>query len=348
MTLNSRQRVAAAIRGEAVDRIPSGPLAVHYCAELAGVSIKQYTLSAEQLSHAVVRYAELFRPDAVWVSADTWVTAQAMGAQVAFVDEGQPLAGTGVARIQSVADVATIPRPDVTRGGRYPLMTEATQRIRDRVGDDHCVVACFDQYPFSAACALMGIERAMIAPLEEPQLLQDTMRKAADFAVAYGKALAAAGADVVSGGDSPGGLLGPTVYEDIVAPLERDVIDRLKHETGRPVSLHICGDSTKLLSAMAHTGADILEVDHQVDITKAAQLCGPNIAFWGNLDPVGLLLSATPEETAATTTKLLNQVQGASHRRFVASSGCTLAPATPADNLHSMIDTVRGFPVTAS
>jgi uroporphyrinogen-III decarboxylase len=29
------------------------------------------------------------------------------------------------------------------------------------------------------------------------------------------------------------------------------------------------------------------------------------------------------------------------HRRFVVSSGCTLAPDTPAANLHAMLDTVR-------
>jgi uroporphyrinogen decarboxylase len=345
MTLTSRQRVAAAIRGEPVDHIPTGPLAVHSCAELTGVSLKDYTLSAEQLSRAVLRYAELFEPDAVWVSADTWVTAQAMGAEVAFVDDNQPLAGTGAPRIQSAADVATIPVADVTRLGRYSLMVEATKRIRDGVGDDRCVVSCFDQYPFSVACALMGIERAMIAPLEEPTLLQDTMRKAADFAVAYGQALAAAGADVLSGGDSPGALLGPVAYEDVVAPIERDVIARLKNETGRHLSLHICGDATRLLTAMAGTGADILEVDHQVSIDDAARVCGPNIALWGNLDPVGVLLSATPEEVAAATTRLLQQVQDASHRRFIASSGCTLSPGTPVVNLQSLFETVWGFPV---
>ena len=347
MTLTSRQRVAAAIRGEPVDHTATGPLAVHYCAELIGVSLRDYTLSAAQLSRAVLRYAQLFDSDAVWVSADTWVTAEAMGARVAFVDDNQPLAGTGVPRIQSVADVAAIPAPDLARHGRYPLMVEATKRVRDGVGEDRYVVACFDQYPFSSACALMGVQRAMLAPLEEPTLLQNTMRKAADFAVAYGKALAAAGADMLSGGDSPGGLLGPAAYEDVVAPMEREVIARLKNETGLHVSLHICGDSSRLLPTMADTGADVLELDHQVSIEDASIVCGPNMALWGNLDPVGLLLSAMPEEIAEATTQLLDQIRRSSHRRFIASSGCTLAPGTPAENLKSLIDTVRNYPDTA-
>ncbi len=229
MTLTSRQRVAAAIRGEPVDRTATGPLAVHYCAELIGASLKQYTLSAETLSGAVIRYADLFESDAVWVSADTWVTAEAMGAHVAFADDNQPLSGNGAPRIQSVADLQAIPAPDVSRHGRYPLMTEATRRVREKVGDDRFVVTCFDQHPFSSACALMGVERAMTALLQEPALLKDTMQKAADYAVAYGKALADAGPICSVAETRPAGCSGPTPTKKSQFPSnERWLLDSRK------------------------------------------------------------------------------------------------------------------------
>ena len=340
MAFTPRQRVAAAIRGESVDRLPVGPLATHYCAELIGATLQEYTLSAKTMAHAVSAYAESFPVDAVWVSADTWVTAEAMGADVAFTGVDQPLGGTGNSVVRKAADVASIPTPDVERRGRYPLMVEATKRVREAVGADRSVVACFDQYPFSTACALMGVQRAMIAPFEEPALLEATMRKAADFAVAYGKALADAGADVLSGGDSPAGLLGPAFYEEIAAPLEREVITRLQEETGLPVTLHICGDSSRLLLPMAGTGADVLELDHQVSIEEAVNVCGPNVAIWGNLDPVGLLLSATAEDVAEATEGLVQQVRRLGHPRFIVSGGCTLAVGTPSENIHSMVSAV--------
>jgi len=340
MTLTSRQRVVATLRGEPVDRTPTGPLAVHYCAGLIGVSLKEYTLSAEMLSRAVLHYANRFAPDAVWVSADTWVTAQAMGARLAPPVDNQPLSGDGVPRVRSLADLATIPAPDVSRHGRYPLMIEATARIREGLGDDRFVVACFDQYPFSAACALMGVERAMTALIDEPRFVRDVMRKAADYAVAYGRALADAGADMLSAGDSPAGLLGPGAYEEIAAPLEREVIARLKEETGLPISLHICGDANRLLPAMVRTDADVLELDHQVAIADAAGVCGRNTAIWGNLDPVGLLLSSTPQQVTEATRSILQQVRRTEGLRFVASSGCTLAVGTPPENVDAMIAAV--------
>ncbi|MCP4788487.1 MAG: hypothetical protein GY903_03840 [Fuerstiella sp.] len=337
MTLTSKERVSSALRGEPIGRFPTGPLAVHFCAGLIGASLREYTLSAATLSRAVCHYAEQFDADAVWVSADTWVTAEAMGAPVTVAEADQPLSGNGVPGIKSADDVAAIPTPDVTRHGRYPLMTEAIRRVREGVGDDRFIVACFDQYPFSAACALMGVERAMLAPLDNPGLLQNVMRKAADYAVAYGKSLADAGADMLSAGDSPAGLLGPTAYEEIAAPFEREVIGRLKEETGLPVSLHICGDSNRLLTAMTQTGADVLELDHKVCVADAIRICGPDIAIWGNLDPVGTILSSTPEEVGETTTQVLKQVRESGHLRYVASSGCTLAVGTPQENVRAFL-----------
>ena len=81
---NSKQLVLRALRGEAIPRAATGPLAVHYCAHSAGVSLADYTQDPHVLADCVLRYYEQFRPDAVWVSADTWVTAQAMGKPVAF------------------------------------------------------------------------------------------------------------------------------------------------------------------------------------------------------------------------------------------------------------------------
>ena len=72
---NSKQAVLGALRGEATARVATGPLAVHFCARSAGVSLEQYTMNPRTLADCVLRYYERFRPDAVWISADTWVTA---------------------------------------------------------------------------------------------------------------------------------------------------------------------------------------------------------------------------------------------------------------------------------
>src|SRR5512140_731775 len=94
-TMNSRELVAAALKGEPVPRVPVGPLAVHFCARAMGCSLHDYTTNARVLSESVIRLDGRFTPDAVWVSADTWVSAQAMGANAGGTAPDRPFGGLG-------------------------------------------------------------------------------------------------------------------------------------------------------------------------------------------------------------------------------------------------------------
>jgi MtaA/CmuA family methyltransferase len=310
---------------------------VHYCARRAGVLLRDYTLRPQLLAECVLRYHERFQPDAVWLSADTWVNAHAMGAPVAFPGEDQPMGGTGEPLIKTAADIDRVPSPDPSTQGRWPLMLDALRRIRRGVGPDVFLVACFDQYPFSLACAVMGIERVMLAVFDDPPLVRALMERCAEYTVAYGCALAEAGADMLSGGASPAALLGPELYQKFALPFEREVIARLKARTGLPVSLHMCGNATALLPAMAESGADVLELDQCTNLRDACAIVPREVAIWGNLDPVAVLAQGTPRDVRRKADEFVRTLRGAGHERFVVSSGCTLAVETPDDNLRALI-----------
>jgi uroporphyrinogen decarboxylase len=340
--MTSKQLVLDALKGRPTPRVPTGPLAVHFCAGRAGYTLRQYTTDARVMADSVLRYHDRFRPDAVWLSADTWVSAQAMGAQVGAFDDHQPFGALGRPLIESAADLDGIPAPDVLTQGRYPLMLEALARICDALGKDVFIVACFDQYPFSLASALMGLDRFMLKLTDDPRLVEAVMERCLEFGVAYGRALSAAGADMLSGGDSPAGLVGPKFYRELALPFERRLIARLKSATDKPVSLHICGDATPILGDMAASGADVLEIDHQVDLANACRIAGPDIALWGNLDPVGVLMQGSAEQVRRAARGAVEAIRGCGHRRFVLSSGCTLAPETPPENVAAMLRWAEG------
>jgi MtaA/CmuA family methyltransferase len=222
-------------------------------------------------------------------------------------------------------------------------MLEAMRHIRDALGQEVFLVACFDQYPFSLACALMGIERVMLKLSDDRPLVEALMERCSEYCVAYAMALAEAGADMLSGGDSPAGLIGPGPYREVALPFEQHVIAALHARVALPVSLHICGNAMPILPQMAASGADVLELDHQVDIAAACRAVGPEMAIWGNLDPVALLVQGTPGQVRRATTDLLDAARACGHTRLVVSSGCTLALDTPAVNLHAMLAAARNY-----
>jgi uroporphyrinogen decarboxylase len=126
----------------------------------------------------------------------------------------------------------------------------------------------------------------------------------------------------------------------VALPFEKRLISGLKKALAKPVSLHICGDATRILPDMANSGADVLEIDHLVDMTEACCRVGPGIALWGNLDPVGLLLQGKPADVSRASGDLMGRVEASQHRRFVLSSGCTLAVETPEQNLRRVFQAV--------
>ena len=337
--MNARERVVAALQGRPGDECACGPLAVHFTAADSGVSLLDYATNATVLSDCVLRYFEKYRPDAVWVSADTWVVAEAMGAEV-FFPEDQPAGGIG-GSVRGAADLDRIAPADPSSQGRLPLMVEAVGRARRAQGDEVFIVGCLDQSPFSLSCALLGIGEAMVAVLEDRSLLDATMERALEYGVAYGAALAEAGADMLSTGDSPAGLLAPAQYEEVALPYERRLFAELKRRTGKYTSLHICGDASHVLSGMCTAGSDVLELDCAMDMDAVCGFVPGEIAVWGNLDPVGLLLQGTPDAVAEAAYRVRETVASHGRNRFVLSSGCTLSPNTPQANLHALIAAAR-------
>lgn len=343
MTLRPREILQQALAGQQTPRFACGPLAVHFCAGVAGVSIREYTTDARVLSDCILAYNDQFRPDAVWVSADTWVAAEAMGATVGFPDDNSPMGGMGEPLVSTPADIDRIPTPDPSSQGRMPLMLEALRRVKDSLAEDIFIVACFDQYPFSLACAMMGIDRLMIKLLDDQPFVDALLEKCFEFTTAYATALGNAGADMLSGGDSPAGLISPNMYREVALPIERRVIEKIQSQTAVPVSLHICGNASPILADMAVSGADVIELDHQVAIDEACRVVSPEVTIWGNLDPVGLLAHASAEDVRRATCELLDTVQATGRQRFILSSGCTLAAQTPAENLRAMLDATRNY-----
>jgi uroporphyrinogen-III decarboxylase len=65
------------------------------------------------------------------------------------------------------------------------------------------------------------------------------------------------------------------------------------------------------------------------------------VAIWGNLDPVAVLARGRVDEVTQAVQRLLQTVRECGHRRFVLSSGCTLATETPAENLEAMFRAAR-------
>lgn len=97
------------------------------------------------------------------------------------------------------------------------------------------------------------------------------------------------GAQYIGIGDAAASLVSPKFYKELILPAEKRLIDEI-HRNGARAKLHICGNTTALLNLMAESGADIIDIDHMVDLTAAFEKIGEKALLCGNFDPVSILL----------------------------------------------------------
>jgi uroporphyrinogen-III decarboxylase len=92
------------------------------------------------------------------------------------------------------------------------------------------------------------------------------------------------------------------------------------------VKLHICGNTSRLMSHIVTAGADLINVDHMVDFSAACDVYGAaDICFKGNLDPVADLLQGAPDRCQQRVQACLRAAAG---RRYMLSAGCEVPAAT--------------------
>ena len=349
--MTHRERVLRAARREKPDMIPVAPYMGNYGASLAGVPIGKYCTDAEIMAAAQIKAWQILGQDVVVAQSDNYYIAEGFGCQTKQPANSTP--NLVVPAAKTVTDALSLKLPNPLTDGRMPVYIGAARLLKAHFGDQ-VAIRSPGTGPFSLASYLGGGTENFLmdiatAEAEEDDLLTrdilDLMELSSDALIAFLKAMVDAGADIVTVGDSLASLsmISPTIYEKYVFPFECKVfsaINPIIHARGGVSLLHICGQTKAILRLMSETGADILEVDSQVDIGAARQLYGDKVAFMGNIEPTAILLQGSPEEvTAACEACLL--AADAANGGFILGSGCEVPPDAPLENMRAMVAAVR-------
>ena len=137
-------------------------------------------------------------------------------------------------------------------------------------------------------------------------------------------------------------LLSVADYERFILPFHQKLLAGITTGRGRENIIHLCGDATRhfpLIRDRLHVNN--FDTGYPVEHGKLAQVLGPEITIQGG-PRIDLLRHGTPEETAAETRRILDEVRPYT-RRFVLREANNLPPGTPLDNVAAMYDTVRKF-----
>lgn len=143
-----------------------------------------------------------------------------------------------------------------------------------------------------------------------------------------------AGAEAVQLFDSWVGALTPADYRDCVLEHTRAALAGISRRV--PV-IHFGTGSGGLLSDMRAAGGDVIGVDWRIDLDRAWQSVGHDVAVQGNLDPITLL--APVAEIRRQARRILDQAGGRPGHIFNLGHG--IVPQTPVDHVRALVDFVH-------
>jgi len=339
--MNGFQRIVAALEGVFPDRTPVMLHNFMMAAREAGVSMRQYRESPETIAGCFIQAVEKYQYDGILVDVDTATLAGAVGVPVDFPEDAPARCGQGL--LASLQEVDDLPPVDVSGYRGVEVWLEAVRILRKHFGNELFIRGNCDQAPFSLASLMRS----------PPEWLMDLMaeenhaaaRRLLDYCTEatrqFLELMAAAGAHMVSNGDSPAGpdLSSPALYRKFAFPYEKRVV-AFAHRLGLPYMLHICGKTNLILPEMVATGADALELDHKTDMRLAHNILKDRTTFVGNIDPNAVLALGTPRLVEETTRALCATFSDTP--RFILNAGCAIPATTPPENLRAMIRAARG------
>jgi uroporphyrinogen decarboxylase len=342
---NRKELFLRACRFEPVERVPVWIMrqAGRYLPEYQAVRAKHSFLEICKTPELAARVSlEPFRVlgvDAIIVFSDILIVAEAMGLPLDVPDSGPVLSNP----VRDAAAVRRLREFEPDRDTKF--VGDAIKTICQEAGPEVPVIG-FAAAPWTLACYMIegrtrgDVSHAKQMLAEQPQVVRELLERIARATAAYLQSQIAAGASVVQLFDTWAGELSESEYDAFELPVTQMLLAAIDHEEV-PKILFAKG-SSRHLGSLAKSGADVLSLDGDTDLTKARRVLGNRVGLQGNVAPAVLL--GTEEGVRQAAREAVEKTGGAGH---ILNLGHGILPNTPVSNAKAFVQAGQAVPLPA-
>ena len=339
--MNSRERVQAALRHQATDRVP--------------IFMWFHPDSAQLLG-------QLLEIPAGWVGQamgndiqQTWVNNNfAMEGIVHAQDGDGHVDDWGIQWVRAFGfnQIARHPLANSTPAevlayafptGRVEELFAAMDQVAQSARAGGFFLGCdISPCAFEMYWRLRGMERALLDMIDDTDMTKTMLRRCADFAVQLGEeAFRRYPIDWLWTGDDVASqtnlMLSPRQWRQLVKPALAETF-RLGQAHGVWVAYHCCGALRGILPDLVEMGMDVLNPVQAncpgMDIFELKKEFGRQISFMGGLDTQYLVPQGTVSEVRRAVRAILDQV--ATDGGYILAASHSIPPETPVENIFGM------------
>ncbi|GGD46188.1 uroporphyrinogen decarboxylase [Emticicia aquatilis] len=334
--------ILRAAKGERVERVPvwmmrqAGRILPEYRAvrEKAGSFIKLAT-TPEMAAEVTIQPVDILGTDAAIIFSDILVVPEAMGLPYEMVESKGPVFPKVIQNKKDI-DALRIANPENELAYVLKAIDIVKKELNGRVP-----LLGFAGAPFTIFCYMVegkGSKTFSIAKkmlYSEPELAHALLQKITDTTIAYLKAQAKHGADLVQIFDSWAGILSPDQYRKFSLPYIAQICDAINEV---PVTVFAKG-AFFARKEMSKLNCDVVGLDWNMDITESRRMI-PHKTLQGNLDPC--VLYSSFKEIEKHTKKMIKNFGG---QKYIANLGHGVYPDTDPEKVKCFIETVKNYTI---
>jgi uroporphyrinogen decarboxylase len=334
--------ILRAAKGERVERVPvwmmrqAGRILPEYRAvrEKAGSFIKLAT-TPELAAEVTIQPVDILGTDAAIIFSDILVVPEAMGLPYEMVETKGPIFPKVIQNKKDI-DALRVSNPENELAYVLKAIDIVKKELNGRVP-----LLGFAGAPFTIFCYMVegkGSKTFSIAKkmlYSEPELAHLLLQKITDTTIAYLKAQAKHGADLVQIFDSWAGILSPEQYRKFSLPYIAQICDAINEV---PVTVFAKG-AFFARKEMSNLKCEVIGLDWNMDISESRRMI-PHKTLQGNLDPC--VLYGSFKDIEKHTKKMIKNFGG---QKYIANLGHGVYPDTDPDKVKCFIDTVKNYTI---
>lgn len=301
-----------------------------------GFTLEKILDQPELAAEIIADTNKLVRSDILWAgSGYNNLPVRALGGKIKFRAKGTMDVQEPLLEKASDADKVDLDRLGDDQGVRNVWQTTS---LLDRAVGGDTLIGGSGWGPFTLAAQFYGVEKMMQGMYKDKAAVHQALAFGSEVSFRYYEGFIKAGARILSVAEptASGDLISRRHFEEFALPYLARFLKRTK-EAGAINLVHICGNITNRLDLVSGSGADVLSVDYKVDLSTVRETVGDRLAFAGNVNPVNILVDATPARVAAASRECLEKAGPDSH--FILLPGCDLSPGVSLENIQAMINT---------
>lgn len=325
------ERYVNMLSGNTVDFVPRTPILMQFAAEFVKSDYGRFASDFKTLVQSNEESAKYFGIDQLSCISDPYRETHGFGSSIIYLEDAPP---RSTHPLSETTDIRLLQEPDPSTSERMLDRINAVKLYKKKFGNEYSVLGWIEG-PAASAATLRDVSNFLMDLIIDEPFACDLMDKCLDIGIQFAKAQVDAGADTIGIGDAIASQVSPDIYENLILPREKKLIDAIK-SMGAYVKLHICGNITHLLNGISSLNIDIIDVDYMVDMSQVRSILPKRVAIAGNIDPVKGILLGTPE---LIRKKISDDYQLVGNP-FLVNAGCEIPSGTPYENLKALCEPV--------